>query len=257
MGCTSAKSIEEEADHNLKSSCHSSDDVSFAKEHYTLHQSSIPDRIKVLYHHHIQNETTKILHIDLKFLNLSPVHFRHLDLILPYFTKITILNLWKTKLGNEGCITLSSHLHNFSSLEFLSLADNQITCTGIKPLAETFPVLIKLKTLELHVNPFDNLATLLLAQNLGYLGALKILCLDECGLGGESLGKLVNALLNMNSLERISLDYNFFSEENLKLLKENSKKLKNLKRMSLQNVEVNFDMQQEFTDSSPHILFSF
>ena len=116
---------------------------------------------------------------------------------------------------------------------------------------------MKLHTLELHVNPFDEQATVIFAQKLGYLAALKMLYLDECELGGESLAKLINALLKMNNLERISLDYNYFSEENLKLLKENSSKLRNLKRISLQHVEVNFDMQHELADSSPHVLFSF
>ena len=148
-------------------------------------------------------------------------------------------------------------LHYFHNLNFLSLADNKITHSGIYALTEKFCDLGELEVLELHVNPFDQESCILLASNMKLLKKLKILFLDECEISGNGLLDILNSLTELKNLERASLDYSYFTDKANDSMIAIVHKLKNLKRMSLRHSGITTNTQEILVQAYPNILFSF
>ncbi|OMJ66100.1 hypothetical protein SteCoe_37181 [Stentor coeruleus] len=255
MGCSNSKNIQINKLERKKAS--SSNEFSKVREYYNSNESLLPNRIRELFQKFFIQQTSVSSVIDLKFINLSGPQVKSIEIILPYFTQIRALNLWKTKLGNEGCIVIAKLLHNFPCLSFISFADNRISYPGIKAICDKFSILKDLEILELHVNQFDAHATHALALNIGKLVKLRNICLDECEMSGDSLKELIQALPNIKELERISMDYNFFGEPVSNIMFNVLNKLKNLKRMSAQHTGITLAVQEALKKVYPDIVFAF
>lgn len=255
MGCSNSKNVQIiKLERTKVSSSNESDKV---REYYNANESLLPNRIRELFQKFFIQQTSASSVIDLKFINLSGPQIKSIEKILPYFTQIRAINLWKTKLGNEGCIILSKLLYNFPNLSFISLADNRITYPGIQAICDKFSILKELEILELHINPFDAQATRTLASNIGNLAKLRIICLDECEMSGDSLKEFIQALPNIKELERISMDYNFFGESVSNIMFNALNKLQKLKRMSAQHTGITLAVQEALKKVYPDIVFTF
>lgn len=255
MGCTNSKTVKPVIVEKAKLT--SSNEADKVREYYNANENILPNRIRELFQRYFMQQTSVASVIDLKFINLSGPQIKSLEVILPFFTQIRAMNLWKTKLGNEGCVVLAKLVHNFPHLSFLSLADNRITYQGLTAICDQFSNLKELEILELHVNPFDAEATHVLAIHIGKLSKLRILCLDECEMAGDSLKEFMLALPNIKELERISMDYNFFGEPVSNILVNVLNKLKKLKRMSVQHTGITPVIQEALRKVFPDILFTF
>ncbi|OMJ68233.1 hypothetical protein SteCoe_34379 [Stentor coeruleus] len=255
MGCANSKTVKPVIVEKPKDT--SSNEVDHVREYYNINENILPNRIRELFQRYFMQQTAVASVIDLKFINLSGPQIKSLEVILPYFTEIRALNLWKTKLGNDGCVMLAKLFHNFPHLSFLSLADNRITRQGISALSDHSSNLKDLEILELHVNPFDADTTYVLATFIGKLTRLRIICLDECEMAGDSLKELMLVLPNAKELERISMDYNFFGESAGNVLINVLGKLKKLKRLSIQHTGISQTVQESLRKVYPDILFTF
>lgn len=255
MGCTNSKTIKPVIVEKPKDT--SSNEVETVREYYNANENALPNRIRELFQRYFMQQTVVALVIDLKFIDLSGSRTRSLEIVLPYFTEIRAMNLWKTKLGNDGCAMIAKLFHNFPHLSFLSLADNRITCQGLLAISDNSSYLKELEILELHVNPFDAGATHVLSTFIGKLVKLRIIFLDECEMAGDSLTELILALPNVKELEKISMNYNFFGESAGNVLNNTVGKLKKLKRLSVQHTGITQTVKESLKKVYPDILFTF
>ncbi|OMJ92602.1 hypothetical protein SteCoe_4612 [Stentor coeruleus] len=255
MGCTNSKTVKLAIVEKPKDT--SVNEVDHVKEYYNANENILPNRIRELFQRYFMQQTAVASVIDLKFINLSGVQIKSLEVILPYFTEIRAMNLWKTKLGNDGCIMLAKLFHNFPHLSFLSLADNRITYQGLSAISDNSSHLKELEIIELHINPYDSEATHVLSSFIGKLTKLRIICLDECEMAGDSLKDFVLSLPNAKELERISMDYNFFGESAGNVLSNVVGKLKKLKKMSIQHTGITQNVQENLRKVYPDIMFTF
>lgn len=252
MGCTITKN-----DTNKIIKKRPSPNCGFIKEYYHTNQKALPSRIRDLFENYLNDSTTKKTTVDLKFIRITEFYLKSLQIILPHYTQLRKLDLWKTHLGSQGAISIFSLFQSFPHLMFLSVADNQIDYQGIKKLTKKFHILQELETLQLHFNHFTPESTELLACKLKILVSLKILCLDECEMAGESLGKLLVSISHVKNMERVSMDYNYIGKTNSDLIVELVHNMKSLKRFSLQNCQINQDIQEVLNVKYPGIIFTF
>jgi Ran GTPase-activating protein (RanGAP) involved in mRNA processing and transport len=77
--------------------------------------------------------------------------------ILPQLTRLKVLHLGSTRMGNEGVIELVNHvLPTLHTLHTLDLSQNEIGDEGLKALASVLPHMTSLKRLQLQGNDFGN-----------------------------------------------------------------------------------------------------
>ena len=252
MGCTIIKTDTKRVKNNL-----SSTDYNFVKEHYYANQNNLPNRIRDLFEQFLIDSVIQKTTADLKFIKITELNLKSLQVILPHCTKLRKLDLWKSHLGNQGAITIFSLFEYFPHLTFLCVADNHIGYEGIKILTGNFHYLQELENFQLHFNPFTPESTKLLAKKLKLLVNLKILYLDECEMGGDSLGKLIIAISHVKHIERVSMDYNYIGKTNCDLIVELLYNMKSLKRFSLLNCQINQETIEVLRVKYPGILFSF
>jgi hypothetical protein len=253
MGCSTSRTVTTAIVSNPKPT--SAPDT--IKSYFTETESLLPNRIRELFQRYFMHQTTAALLIDLKFINLSGPSLSALQIILPCFQKIHALNLWKTRLGNEGCVILAAMLENFPLLRFLSLADNKITLKGLEAVSQKFGVVPELETLELHVNVFADDCAMVLKERLPRLKKLKTICLDECEMSGKGLREVVMTLAGMKEIERVSLDYNQISEEISGQMVQIVGKMKKLRRLSAQHTGITVWAQEELRRTYLEVMFSF
>ena len=227
------------------------------QQYLESNEAHLPKRMKELFQNYLANETSHVISVDLRFINLSGVHIKPLLFILPHLPQIRELILWKTSLNNEGCIAICQLMENLPNLSYLSLADNNISYPGVRALTHHFAYTHRLERLELHVNQFGTEACYALAANFGKLQELKTITFDECEMSGEGLAEILKALPSIKKLERVSMDYNYFGDESSNLLVGVINQLERLKRMSLVNTGVNVVTQDALKVIYPDILFSF
>lgn len=226
------------------------------KEYFLENCDLMPKRIKELYDQVLTSTNTEITKIDLKFLNFAGKRFKPIEVILPYFSHVVYLNLWKTSLGDAGCENFAPYLEKLTSLTFLSLADNRITAIGIIHICSKFVFLQKLESLELHVNTLQVAGATSLARSIFHLISLKKIVLDECEIPKEPIEELLTALSKLKNLERMSLDYNQIQDSGANLLLKLIPSMSSLKRIALQNTGITLGVQESLKTAFPHLLFS-
>ncbi|OMJ74188.1 hypothetical protein SteCoe_26942 [Stentor coeruleus] len=226
------------------------------KEFFLENCDQMPKRIKELYDRVLTSTSTEITKIDLKFLNFAGKRLRPIEVILPYFSHIVYLNLWKTSLGDSGCENLAPYFEKLTNLTYLSLADNRITAVGTIHICSKFVFLQKLESLELHVNTLQVAGAISLARSIFHLISLKKVVLDECEIPKEAIEELLTALSKLKNLERMSLDYNEIQDSGAKLLLKLIPSMLSLKRIALQNAGITTEVQDSLKTSFPHLLFS-
>ncbi|OMJ82927.1 hypothetical protein SteCoe_16258 [Stentor coeruleus] len=226
------------------------------KEYFLENCAQMPKRIKELFDYVLTSNCSELGKIDLKFLNLAGKRLRPVELVLPYFSHIVYLSLWKTAIGDIGCENLAPCFEKLINLNFLCLADNRITAIGIVFISSKFVFLKKLEALELHVNSLQVMGATSLSKSIFHLANLKKIVLDECEIPNEAIIGLLEALSKINTLERMSLDYNQILDSGASLLLQLIPNMPNLKRIALQNAGISEELQEKLKNDFPHLLFS-
>jgi Ran GTPase-activating protein (RanGAP) involved in mRNA processing and transport len=255
MGCNITKTVKLMTIENSKLTANNEQET--VKEYYTANQNMFPKRIRDLFQRVFMQQNSAASAVDLKFINLSGPGLKSLEVILPCFPQIRVLNLWKTKLGNEGCVVLANLFYKFASLNFLSLADNRITLPGILVISKKFIALKELETLELHINPLQEEAAIALAEKIKILSKLKRIYLDECEMCGEGLKELLVNMSGLKELEVVALNYNFFGDTVSVGLVSILSKFKKLREFEARHTGINATVQESLRKFNSKVNFHF
>ena len=176
------------------------------------HQTSMPSKLLQLFAK-VQDETAgQETAIDLRFTNLHTRGLMHFTKILPFFTNLKVLRLWKTGLGPEGLTTLKELIPLFR-LEVLSLEDNHLGPQGAFILVSMFTHLKTLRELWLQINSIGHEGAAAMAEDLHMLRNLESLALDENDLCDSGAKPIMLAVASLPSLQSLSLSHNFLTKD--------------------------------------------
>ena len=180
---------------------------------YNVNKNFMSSKLRILF-----KKIAKSLKFDDTVVNLSFVNFRSRRIgqlleILPLFTNIQNLSLWKCGLGGSGIKVIKEGLSNLRKLLVISLADNGIDSEGAMHLAYALQHLTKLKELWLHINDIGPTGAIYLTDILVNLEELEKLGIDENFIENAGSLKIAEALKASRKLKYLGLGYNNISQE--------------------------------------------
>jgi hypothetical protein len=146
------------------------------------------------------------------------------------------INLSNCMLGDRGISALANGLGSRNkTLKTLWLCNNQITTTGLEELLDLVAEKLPIAKLYLSQNPLGRAGAALLADAVGrnIVSNLKDLFFDDCGVDDEGLQEIASALERNNTLEKIALRGNVFSEAGLSALAGSLPNIKTLDYIDL------------------------
>ena len=151
--------------------------------------------------------------VNLSFVNFGRAKIDQLVELLPYFTHIQHLSLWKCDLGGSSIKGIKEGLSHLQNLLILSLADNGMNSEGIMHLADALQHLRKLRELWLHINDIGPTGAVYLTDILVNLEELEKLGIDENFIENAGSLKIAEALKASRKLKYLGLGYNNISQE--------------------------------------------
>ena len=172
---------------------------------YSGESEFIPKKVKVLYERILagNHDTTK--EIVIRLCKLGESGTEYLCKILPFYSKLRSLTLWKTHLNASAVERLCSSLAVMQHLKVLGLEDNGLKDDSILWLCRTFKLLKSLKELWLSSNEVTAGGAQMLSTNLADLPELLILNLDFNYIRSEGCVYLCKALIARRRLNVLSL----------------------------------------------------
>lgn len=215
-------------------------------------------KVKGYYEIALAGNAATTLEVNMKFLNLGGTGAMHLTKVMPYYTGLKSLRLWKTKLGIEGAKILSSALSHLPDLEILSLEDNELKTEGTSYIAQALSSLPLLKELYLHVNKMGQEGVVALSRPLASLSNLQILTLDENQIGKSGLVVLLAALSKgWDRLTLLGLAFNQLGDDGARELMGCLPKMVKLKKLTLSGNNLTPGLERDLTMTSPMVDFLF
>ena len=206
----------------------------------------------------IAGNAATTLEVNMKFINLGETGALHLTKVLPCYTALTSLRLWKTKLGIEGAKLLSSSLQHLPKLEVLSLEDNELKTEGTNYIAQALPSLPLLRELYLHVNKMGQEGVVALSGPLAVLGSLQILTLDENQIGKSGLLLLLAALSKgISRLTLLGLAFNQLGDEGARELLDCLPRMTKLRKLTMSGNGLSPGLERDLIATSPSVDFLF
>jgi Ran GTPase-activating protein (RanGAP) involved in mRNA processing and transport len=200
--------------------------------YYCANKSSMAMKMQFVFNRVLEEAHYEETAIDLRFANLQKIGALHLVRVLPYYTQLTTLKLWKTCLGPEGLEVLKGALPGLK-LEILSIEDNGLGPIGAKILASAFTHLKHLKELWIQINSIGPEGAEAVSSELHLLRNLEVLALDENDLGDGGAGQICLSLASLLSLKSIYMTSNFLSRACVMDLIIKVKTLKTLSKVNL------------------------
>lgn len=196
--------------------------------------------------------------VNIKFINLGEEGSMHLIKVLPYFSNLKSLRLWKTKLGIEGAKLLSGVLGKLSQLEILSLEDNELKTEGTSYIAQALVSLPLISELYLHVNKMGYEGVVALKESFIYKTNLKVLTMDENYILKPGLVDLLASLCKtLNKLTLLGLSFNQLGDEGVRELLRYLPEMPNLKKLTLSGNNLTPALERELVAAAPAIDFFF
>ena len=143
--------------------------------------------------------------IIVKVSKIGSVGLPYLIKLLPYYTHIEQLHLWKVALPTESIRLLTDSLYLVPRLKSLNLEDNKLRDEALLCLCRTFPMVVNLEELWLSANEFSASGVRMLAEGLAKLPKLKTLGLSYNYLKDEGCEKLCQRLVSIPPLSVLEL----------------------------------------------------
>jgi Leucine-rich repeat (LRR) protein len=215
-------------------------------------------RVKSCFEQVFSDEASQVSEINMKFLNLGETGALHLAKVLPFFTALKSLRLWKTKLGIEGAKLLGAVLPRLPQLSILSLEDNEMKAEGASYIANNLGSLTDLRELYLHVNKMGQEGVRALSSALAAKSTLRILTIDENQIGRTGLVTLLGALeKSLHELTLLGLAFNQLGDEGAQELLLVFKRMTGLKKMTLSGNNITPAMESQLVSAAPTVDFLF
>lgn len=215
-------------------------------------------KVKSCFEQVFAGDASEVSEINMKFFNLGEAGALHLAKVLPFFTALKSLRLWKTKLGIEGAKLLGAVLPRLPQLSILSLEDNEIKAEGTSYIASSLSSLIDLQELYLHVNKMGQEGVTALSSVLAVKSSLRILTIDENQIGKAGLVTLLTSLTqSLAGLTLLGLAFNQLGDEGAAELLTTFKQMTGLKKMTLSGNNITPTMERQLASAAPSVDFLF
>jgi len=228
------------------------------RQYFEASQNDISSKLLPYYQKALGKGCKGEFEVAIKFVPLSRVQSEHLAHVLPFYSNLKSLRLWKTQLGVEGAKALAPALAALKQLEILSLEDNQLQTEGLQALASSITLLTKLQTLVLHVNQINSEGGKTLASLCSSNHKLQELLLSENQLGPAGMGALVEGLLSCaGSLRALEVAHNSLQRQGAQHLLHVLPRLPVLEKVVLTGNQLGEDMERELFVKAPTVHFYF
>lgn len=196
--------------------------------------------------------------VNMKFIQLGEVGALHLSKLLPHFSGLRSLRLWKIKLGVEGAKLLGAVLPKLPQLQVLSLEDNELKTEGTCYIAQALPTLQMLTELYLHVNKMGIEGVVALSKPLESKENLQVLTLDENQIGKAGLMVLLTTLSKaLGGLTLLGLAFNQLGDEGAREILDRLPRMSKLKKLTLSGNNVTPELERSLLAAAPTVNFLF
>ena len=132
---------------------------------------------------------------------------KDLAVVLGRFSRLSSVDVSKNNIGPAGCQALFSSV-SLPLLAELNIAENYILDEGCRYLAEAFASLPALENLFMHKNALTELSGLYLSLNLQFCPGLRLISLNQNTINDEGLSCLAPALVKLKQFEALGLQMN-------------------------------------------------
>ena len=206
----------------------------------------------------ITGRSEAITDLDLRLTKLGAEGMMQVSLVLPFFTQLRSLGLWRTKFGQEGAEYLAKALLKLPLLKVLSLEGNDIQFEGLLKLSDTLKSLTLLEDLSLHINRLSPDGGSLLANIVACLPQLRQLKVDDNDLRDESATQLVESLANnCPFLVHLGLSYNGLTDTTASTLLANLDNFSNLQSVNFKGNSISTSFQNQLKSAKSTATFEF
>ena len=215
-------------------------------------------RLRDCYRAVIEKDVTNVTDLNLKFTPLDSEGAQHLSLLLPFYSSLISLRLWKTRIGPIGCSYLSQAFPYLPLLRILSIEDNAIGPDGIKSLAQGLRAVSGLKEFFLHSNNLNSEGGLVLASILPDLPRLKSLTVDENNIEDQAAIELIRVLSDrVAELRLLGLGHNQLTERTARVMIMQFPSMRFLRKVTFGGAAIVKELQLELCNSLPEITIDF
>ena len=234
------------------------EDVAVLRKQLEVSEGRMNRRVKSCYQCVIDKESDQVTELNLKFVNLGPEGMLQLSSVLPFYSNLTSLRLWKTRFGKEGAGYLGRALLRIPNLRLLSIEDNDVGPAGLGRLAEGLRSLVGLEELYIHLNRLGPDGGVVLSSVVGTYRKLKSLTVDENSLEDHAAEALIrNLLKSAKSLKLIGLSFNKLNDAAGNCLLKHIREFTELKRVALNGNNISEMVRDSFLSDGPQIAFDF
>lgn len=180
---------------------------------YEQERAFIPHKLLYYYVRVLEAANSQELAFRIKFLKLGSRGFLYLSRILPFYTHIQELRLWKVAVNEEDVDRLGEALRVLGTLKVLSLEDIQLRDRGAIAVARGLAVLRHLEELWLSANDISSEGVVSLSRALLKLPSLHTLVLSYNCMGDAGCVALCNVLVQRSGLRKLELADNQLGAE--------------------------------------------
>lgn len=156
--------------------------------------------------------------IVVKFAQLGDQGCAYLARVLPFYSHIDELHLWKAGVTGCGLSVILESISLLKQLRVLNITDNHLKDDAILSLSRAFPSISGLEELWLSANEITSSGINVLAGSLVALPKLKSLGLSFNFLDASACQSLSTALQNRNHLSVLELAGNKLGKDSVEAL---------------------------------------
>ena len=182
---------------------------------YEEEKKHIPKKIDVYYQSVMKEEHLSTTSIIVKVSHLGPRGIEYLCRILPFYSTILELRLWKVGLDPASTDRLAYYLPFLTRLQVLSLEDNSISDAAVANFCKGFKTMRVLRQLWLGCNLLTVKGAVVLSEGLRLLVLLETLSLDYNDIQSAGCDAICKVLCETNKLKRLSMEANAITKEAL------------------------------------------
>ena len=183
------------------------------REFYDTEMPTIPKKIDGYYKSAMEGRAESVPAIVVKVSHLGARGIEYLCRILPFYSHIVEIRLWKVGLDPPSTDRLSYYLPFLVKLQKLSLEDNSLNDEAVENLCRAFKSLREMRELWFGCNNITHIGCNFLSNSLVMFPKIEIINLDFNSVGSEGVKSLCASLCKVPRLKTLSLEANGIGSE--------------------------------------------
>jgi hypothetical protein len=172
---------------------------------YEQERAFIPQKLLYYYVRVLDAASAQEQVFRVKFLKLGSRGFLYLSRILPFYSHVQELRLWKVGFNEEDVDRLEEIVRGLRVLKVLSLEDMKLQDRGAFAVARGLKNLRSLEELWMSANDISAEGVISLAGALKQLLSLHTICMNFNSMGDEGCAALCGVLAQRSGLKRLEL----------------------------------------------------